>query len=220
MPPIDLSPLWLTVRVAFWATLIATVAGVAIAQSLATARFRGRTIVEAATAVPLVLPPTVLGYYLLVLIGRDSAAGRFYESITGGPLVFTWQGAVVAAATAAAPYVVRTSRAALESVDAALLEAARMDGATRAQLFLQVSVPIARSGILAGVALAAARSMGEFGATLMVAGNIPGRTQTMSLAVYDAVQAGRFEAATVLAVALTAAAVAILAIVGRLGGAP
>ncbi|MBM3450588.1 MAG: molybdate ABC transporter permease subunit [Armatimonadetes bacterium] len=217
---VDWAPLALTLRVTLWSTLIATLAGVAVAYAMAVSTFRGRSVVEAVTAAPLVLPPTVLGYYLLLAIGRDSPIGRLYESVIGAPLVFSWQAAVAAASVAAFPYVVRTAKAAFESVEVSLLEAARIDGATRAQQFGLVTLPLARQGVIAGVVLAAARAMGEFGATLMVAGNIPGRTRTMSLAIYDAVQAGRLDVATTLVVALTAVAVVVLILVGRWGGTP
>jgi molybdate transport system permease protein len=215
---LDLSPLWLSLRVATLATLAAALAGTALALLLAEARFPGRNLVEGLTALPLILPPTVLGYYLLVTLGRRSPIGILVERLTGGPLVFTWQGAVIAAAVASVPYVVRAGRAALEQVDAAVREAARIDGASLLQQLVFVLLPLARRGLLAGVALAYARALGEFGATLMVAGNIPGRTRTMPIAIYDAVQAGQWDLAATLVAVLTAAAVGALALVGRLGG--
>lgn len=218
MIDLDLSPLWLSLRVATLATLAAALAGTALALLLAEARFPGRNLVEGLTALPLILPPTVLGYYLLVTLGRRSPIGILVERLTGGPLVFTWQGAVIAAAVASVPYVVRAGRAALEEVDAAVREAARIDGASLLQQLVFVLLPLARRGLLAGVALAYARALGEFGATLMVAGNIPGRTRTMPIAIYDAVQAGQWDLAATLVAVLTAAAVGALALVGRLGG--
>lgn len=218
MIDLDLSPLWLSLRVATLATVAAALAGTALALLLAEARFPGRNLVEGLTALPLILPPTVLGYYLLVTLGRRSPIGILVERLTGGPLVFTWQGAVIAAAVASVPYVVRAGRAALEEVDAAVREAARIDGASLLQQLVFVLLPLARRGLLAGVALAYARALGEFGATLMVAGNIPGRTRTMPIAIYDAVQAGQWDLAATLVAVLTAAAVGALALVGRLGG--
>jgi len=215
---LDWSPLWLSMRVAGLATVGAAVVGTIVAYALAEGRWRGRDVVESITTLPLILPPTVLGYYLLVALGRQSALGAFFERVTGVPLVFTWQGAVVAAGVAAFPYIVRTGRAAFEQVDTSAVEAARIDGAGRAQQFLFVLLPLARRGIAAGVALAFARALGEFGATLMVAGNIPGRTQTMPLAIYDAVQAGAWDAARVMVTILTVLALAVLLIAGRLGG--
>jgi molybdate transport system permease protein len=214
---LDWSPLLISLRVASLATVAATAVGIAIAYALAEGRFRGRTFLESLTALPLILPPTVLGYYLLVALGRRSALGTLVERATGMPLVFTWQGASVAATVASFPYVVRTARAAFETVGASVREAARMDGASRLAQFLFVLLPLARRGIASGVALAFARALGEFGATLMVAGNIPGRTQTMSVAIYDAVQAGRMDVAAWLVIILTLVAITVLILVGRLG---
>lgn len=212
------SPLWLSLQVSILATVISAVGGILLAYWLMESRTPGRGVVESLTALPLLLPPTVLGYYLLVWLGRQSIVGAWFERLTGTPLVFTWRGAVVAAAVASFPYVVRTARAAFGEIDISVREAARIDGVSRISLLVFLLLPLARRGILAGIALAFARALGEFGATLMVAGNIPGRTQTMPLAIYDAVQAGRFDAANLLVLVLTVVAVAILWIVGRLGG--
>ncbi|HEY3247443.1 MAG TPA: molybdate ABC transporter permease subunit [bacterium] len=214
---IDWFPLWLSLRVAGLATILAAVIGTAVAYALAEGRWRGRNVVESIATLPLILPPTVLGFYLLVTLGRQSAIGVFIERATGISLVFTWQGAVVAAVVPAIPYVIRTARAAFEEVDISVREAARIDGASRFQQFLMVLLPLGRRGIAAGVALAFARALGEFGATLMVAGNIPGRTQTMPIAIYDAVQAGSYDLARILVAILTVTALAVLLLVGRLG---
>lgn len=213
----DLAPLWISLRVASSATVLAGLVGVAVAYLLATVRFPGRGLVEALTSLPITLPPTVLGYYLLVVLSRNRPLGMWVEATFGTPLVFTWQGAVVAAALPSLPLVVRTARAAFEDVDPQVLEAARLDGAGGLQQFLRILLPLGRRGVLAGVALAFARALGDFGTTLMVAGNIPGRTQTLPIALYDAVQAGRWDAATGLALLLSAVAVVVLAAVGRLG---
>ncbi|HLE77948.1 MAG TPA: molybdate ABC transporter permease subunit [bacterium] len=218
--PIDWFPLWLSLRVAGVATVLAAVLGILIAYALAEGRWRGRNFVESLATLPLILPPTVLGFYLLVTLGRQSVVGSFIERVTGVSLVFTWQGAVVAAVVPAIPYVIRTARAAFEEIDVSVREAARIDGASRLQQFLLVLLPLGRRGIAAGIALAFARALGEFGATLMVAGNIPGRTQTMPIAIYDAVQAGSYDLAGVLVAILTVAALAVLLLVGRLGSHP
>lgn len=185
-----LVPLLLTLKVAAWATLLATVAGVAAGWILARFRFPGRDVLDAALLLPMVLPPTVLGYYLLVVLGRRGAVGHWLEANLGIELVFTWQGAVVAAAVVAFPLVFKGARDAFESVDVELEQAGRTLGYTEWTLFTRVSFPLAWRGIAAGAMLAFARAMGEFGATLMIAGNIPGRTQTMSIAIYEAVNAG------------------------------
>jgi molybdate transport system permease protein len=211
------SPFWLSMQVSVLATVIAALAGIFLAYWLAESHAPGRGVLESLTALPLLLPPTVLGYYLLVSVGRATVLGSWFERVTGSPLVFTWRGAVAAAAVACFPYVVRTARAAFEDIDLSVREAARIDGASRAYLLVFLFLPLARRGILAGIALAFARALGEFGATLMVAGNIPGRTQTMPLAIYDAVQAGRLDAANALVLVLTAVAVVVLWLAGRLG---
>ena len=153
-------------------------------------QFRGREGSDAPCTLPLVLPPTVLGYYLIVLIGRQGWLGRWLQETWGISLIFTWQGAALAAAVVSLPLIYKSARAAFEEVNPELENAARTLGLSEAAVFFRVSLPLAWRGILAGAMLAFARAMGEFGATLMVAGNLPGKTQTLSLAVYDAMQAG------------------------------
>lgn len=165
--------------------------------------------------IPLILPPTVLGYYLLVTLGRNSFIGTAYEAVFGGPLVFTWQAAVIAAAIAALPLLIRPMQAAFESIDVDYLGAARLDGASSFQLLRFIILPLSWRGVLAGIVLGFARAMGEFGATLMVAGNIPGRTQTLSIAIYDAVQADRIAEANLMAAVLTIFTIVILYLVHR-----
>lgn len=213
----DLSPLWLSLRVASIATLLSTVLGTSLGYLLAEGRWRGRSFVETLVTLPLILPPTVLGFYLLVVLSRQSVLGTWIERITGVPLVFTWQAAVVAATVPALPYVVRTARAAFESLDPSIREAASLDGAKGLPRLVLISLPLAKRGIMAGVTLAFARALGEFGATLMVAGNIPGRTRTMPIAIYDAVQAGAYDLAGVLVAILTGVALLVLLLAGRLG---
>ncbi|HWS54427.1 MAG TPA: molybdate ABC transporter permease subunit [Pyrinomonadaceae bacterium] len=216
MRELDLFPLWLSLRVAAAATLFVVVAGVATAWLLARKRFYGREALDAVVTLPLVLPPTVLGYYLLVALGRAGPVGRLYEAVTGGPLVFTWRGAVVAAAAGAMPLMVKTARAAIAGVDPQLEDAARTLGKTEWQVFRRVTLPLASRGIAAAAMLAFARSLGDFGATLMVAGNIPGRTQTAAVAIYDATQAGRDREAAALVLLLSAVAFAVLYLTNRL----
>jgi molybdate transport system permease protein len=213
---LDLTPLLLTLKVALLATLLAFAAGVAGGFVLARARFLGKETVDAILTLPMVLPPTVLGYYLLVLIGRNSALGGWLEAHLGIALIFTWQGAVVAAAVVSFPLVLKAARAAFESVEPNLENAARTLGQGEAAVLLRVTLPLAWRGILAGTLLALARAMGEFGATLMVAGNIPGRTQTLSLAVYDAVQSGNDDLAATLVLITSVTCVVLLVGSGRL----
>ena len=193
-----LSPLMLTLKVAFWATVVSSFLGIAIARWMKRNQRWGSDWADALLTLPMVLPPTVLGYYLIVLMGRRGVLGAWLQQHLGISLMFTWQGAVLAAAVAALPLVLKSARAAFESVDAQVEQAARTLGASEWSIFLRISLPLAWRGILAGVMLAFARAMGEFGATLMVAGNLPGRTQTLSTAIYSAVQAGQDHQANLL----------------------
>jgi len=213
---IDWFPLWLSLRVAFLSTALALAGGLWIAYILANREFRGKEILSAAVALPLVLPPTVLGYYLLVVIGRASPIGKVWESVFGSPLVFTWKAAVIAALLHALPLLVMSARAALESVDRSYERAARNLGASEWRLFWRVTLPLAHRSILAAVALAFARSLGDFGVTLMVAGNIPGRTQTVAVAIYDAVEAGNGALARTLVLVVSAVALIVLTLANRL----
>ncbi len=213
---IDWFPLWLSLRVAGLATALSLIVGLWLAWLLANRRFRGADVVDAGVVLPLVLPPTVLGYYLLVLFGRASPLGRLYEWLFGHPLVFTWQAAVVAAMFHALPLLVLTARAALDSIDRSYERAARNLGASEWRVFWRVSLPLARRSILAAAALAFARTLGDFGITIMIAGNIPGRTQTVAVAIYDAVEAGNGALARMLVIVISAIAAAILVVANRL----
>src|ERR1700726_3323401 len=214
--PIDWFPLWLSLRVAVISTAVALGFGLWLAWVLANREFRGKEILDAAVTLPLVLPPTVLGYYLLVVLGRNSPLGQLYEWLFGAPLVFTWQAAVVASLFHSTPLLVKSARAAFESVDRSHEGAARNLGANELRLFWRVTLPLARRSILAAGALAFERSLGDFGVTLMIAGNIPGRTQTVALAIYDAVEAGNGATARVLVVIVSVIALVILSIANRL----
>lgn len=212
-----MSPLGLSLAVALGATGISGVAGVLLGRLLARPALRGRDLLDALVAAPLVLPPTVLGYYVLVALGRRSGLGRAWESLFGAPIVFTRAGLVVAATLGALPLVTRSSRAAFEGVDRTLVWAARTLGATPWRAFVTVELPLAWRGVAAGLTFGFARALGDFGVTLMVAGDIPGETRTAALALYGALQAGRDDEAHRLALTLTAFAVAALALVNRLG---
>ncbi len=210
------SPLALSFQIATIATTIAAVFGVLFATLLSRGRFPGRNLADALVTAPMVLPPTVLGYYVLVALGRRSAVGHAFEALTGSSIVFTRTGAVVAAAIGAFPIVVKSSRAALEEVDPVFVQAARTLGAGPARAFLTVQLPLAARGIFAALMLAYARSLGDFGVTLMVAGDIPNDTQTASLAIYDAIQSHHEDEALRMVVILSAIAIAILYTVNRL----
>ena len=206
----------LSLQVAGWATAITLVLGVAAGYLLARARFPGRDLLDTLLTLPMVMPPTVLGYYLLVLLGRRSAFGAWLHDSFGINLIFTWQGAVIAASVVAFPLVFKPARAAFEAVDGQLEQAARVLGVSEAGVFFRVTLPLAWRGIMAGVLLAFARALGEFGATLMVAGSIPGKTQTLSIAVYEAVQAGQDDTANLLVLITSALCITVLLLAGRL----
>ncbi|HEY6331017.1 MAG TPA: molybdate ABC transporter permease subunit [Blastocatellia bacterium] len=212
----DWFPLELSLRVALIATFFVVILGTGLGWLLARRSFPGRELIDAVVTLPLVLPPTVLGYYLLVALGQRSPIGRSLESVTGLRLVFTWQGAVVASMVGALPLVVKTARASIAAVDVNLEQAARTLGKTEWQVFYRVTLPLALRGIIAAGMLAFARALGDFGATLMVAGNIPGRTQTASIAIYDAIQSGRDDYALILVLILSALALSILYVTNRL----
>jgi molybdate transport system permease protein len=200
----------LSLKVAGWATAINLLLGVAVGFLLARGRFPGRDLLDTLLTLPMVMPPTVLGYYLLVLIGRRGALGAWLHEQFGINLIFTWQGAVIAASVVAFPLVFKPARAAFEAVDGQLEQAARVLGISEAAVFFRVTLPLAWRGILAGVLLAFARALGEFGATLMVAGNIPGKTQTLSIAVYEAVQAGQDDSANLLVLTTSTVCIVVL----------
>ena len=209
-------PLWLSLRVAAVATLVSLALGLWIAYLLANRRFRGKELLDALVTLPLVLPPTVLGYYLLVVLGRSSPLGHLYEWVFGGPLVFTWQAAVVASTLHAIPLLVKSARAAFETVDRSYEKAARNLGASDWRVFWRVTLPLSRRAVIAATVLAFARALGDFGATLMIAGDIPGRTQTAAIAIYDAVESGNTVVARVLVLVLSLMAMAIVYAANRL----
>ncbi|WP_397475304.1 molybdate ABC transporter permease subunit [Pusillimonas sp.] len=209
-------PLGLTLKVAGWATLITLILGVALGWLLARTRFPGRDLLDAILTLPMVLPPTVMGYYLLVLVGRNGPIGAWLLSTFGINLIFTWQGAVLAAAIVALPLTFKSARAAFEQVEPQYEQAARVLGVNELAIFFRVTLPLAWRGILAGVLLSFARAAGEFGATLMVAGSIPGKTQTLSIAVYEAVQAGQDDLANFLVLVTSLTCIVVLLAAGKL----
>jgi molybdate transport system permease protein len=211
------SALALSIRVAVAATLLNALIGIPLAYLLARRAFRGRALVDLLVTLPLVLPPTVTGYYLIVLLGRRGWLGGPVYALTGWSVAFTWYAAVIAATVMALPLLVRTARAAIESVDHELEKAAYTLGRSEWRTALEVTLPLARNGIIAGLVLAFARALGEFGATLMLAGNIPGKTTTVPLAIYTAVQTGEMNEAALLVLALTVLSCLVLVLAGRLG---
>lgn len=191
----DWQIVWFTLRVAAGATAVVLPPGILLAWILATREFRGKSLVETLVALPLVMPPVATGLLLLRLFGRRGPLGQPIEEIFGWSIVFTWRGVVLAMAVMSFPLLVRAARTAFEEVSPRLEQIARTLGASDWRVFWTVTLPLARRGVLAGALLAFARALGEFGATILVAGNIPGRTSTLSLAIYQHVQLGRDGAA-------------------------
>ena len=211
----DIFPLYLTLKVSVAATFFSVIIGLGLAWLMARRGFWGKGVLDALIMQPLVIPPTVLGYYLLVLLGRSSPFSRFLEDTLGITLVFTWKGAVIAAFVASLPLFVRPARAAIEGVDRNLENAARLLGKTEWEILKTITIPLAWRGIAAGSVMAFARATGEFGATLMVAGNIPGLTQTLPIAIYDAVQMGNTKMANILVGIITLFSFSVLYFVNR-----
>ena len=206
----------LTLKVAGWATALNLFLGVGVGFAMARWRFPGRDLVDALLTLPMVMPPTVLGYYMLVVIGSQGVIGAWLLEQFGIRLIFTWQAAVIAATVVSFPLVFKSARAAFETVDPQLEQAARMLGIGEAALFFRVSLPLAWRGVLAGLLLSFARALGEFGATLMVAGSIPGKTRTLSIAVYEAVQAGQDDSANFLVAVTSLTCISVLLAAGWL----
>jgi molybdate transport system permease protein len=216
------SMIWSAFKLSLLVSLVATIAvvllGTSIAFVLAKRKFRGRELLDALVTLPLVLPPTVTGYYLIVLLGRQGLIGKYLYDMTGWTVTFTWAGAVIAAAVMALPLMVKSARAAIESVNPMYEVASYTLGKSELETFVRITLPLARHGMLAGIVLSFARALGEFGATLMLAGNIPGKTQTMPLAIYETVVAGENSQAQMLALILTAVSVAAIYFTNKLTG--
>ena len=212
---VDLSPLFLSLQVAATASLAIVALGTPIAYVLARGRFVGKGALAGLLVLPLVLPPTVLGFVLLQILGRKAALGMWLETNLGIVLVFHWSGAVVATAAAAFPLFLLPARAAFDGVDSALEDAARLLGRRDFSVFLHVTLPLALRGLVSGTVLAFARALGDFGATLMVAGDQPGRTRTASLAIYDAVQRDDVKTALIFTLMISAASIIALVVAQR-----
>ncbi|MDY0385949.1 MAG: molybdate ABC transporter permease subunit [Methanolobus sp.] len=209
-------PLLITLKIAIISTLLVALIGVVISYLLARRDFRGKWLADAIVTLPLVLPPTVTGYLLVVLLGKNGAVGEILYKITGWTILFTWEAAVIAAFIVSLPLMVKTTTAAIEAVDREYEYAAFTLGRKEIETALMITLPLAKKGILAGIVLSFARAVGEFGATLMVAGNIPGRTNTMSISIYSAFQAGNGELANMLVIILVTMSLLSMAITAKL----
>jgi len=212
----DYSPLVLSLWVSVLATSIIAVLGTLIAYVLARKRFFGRTMLDAFTTLPMILPPTVTGYYLIILLGKNGIIGNYIYNLTGWSVMFTWQAAVMAATVVAIPIMIKSAKAAIESVDIEYEKAAFTLGKSEIETFFLVTLPLAKKGLIAGLVLSFARALGEFGATIMIAGNIPGKTSTMPLAIYRAFQSGENQLATTLVIILSVVSIAVIYITTRI----
>ena len=211
----DLIPLYLSLRLALTATFIGMLIGLPIAWFLGNTHWKGREVLDSLISIPMVLPPTVLGYYLLIVLGRNSWIGNLAEKF-GIPLVFTTRGAIIAATVVSIPFFIKTARSAIEGISSNLLDAARVLGRTELNIFFSVVIPNAWKGIAAGLVLMFARALGDFGTTLMVSGGIPGETLTMPIAIYNAMLAGDQLTANRLALIMAGTALLVLVLINVL----
>ncbi len=216
MNSVDLFPLYLSLKVAFSASIVAFCIGIPIAYFLSRNKTGLARLIDNLTNLPIILPPTVLGYYLLVLLGRQSMIGSFLEKNFNIMIIFTPTGAIIAASIVSVPFLIRSSRAAFMEVDEDYLNAARLLGRGEINIFLTVVIPIAWRGVMAGVTMAFARALGDFGATLMVSGSIPEKTLTMPIAIYDSLQSGNTDMVNLLVAVMTGTAFIVLFVIGFL----
>jgi molybdate transport system permease protein len=211
------APLLLTLKISIISTLFVTVLGIFIAYILAKKEFTGKWIADTMVTLPMILPPTVTGYILVILLGRNGVLGSIFTRLTGNGILFTWEAAAIAAFVVSLPLMVKTTTSAIGAVDRSVEEAACILGRSEFETALFITLPLAKKGIIAGCILSFARAVGEFGATLMVAGNIPGKTSTMPLSIYGAYQTGNSELANLLVVVLVVISLGTIAVTSRLG---
>jgi molybdate transport system permease protein len=209
----DWQAFWLTIRLALVVTALLVVIGLPMAYWIAFSNWRWKFVVEAIVALPIVLPPTVLGFYVLIALGERSPLGRWWQSITGHTLAFTFEGLVIGSVLYSLPFAVQPFASSLASVDRRLLAASEVLGASKWRTFWRVLLPLSTSGLITGIALSFAHTMGEFGVVLMVGGNIPGATRTLSINIYDLVQDLNYSAANTTALVLIAIALVLLSVV-------
>ena len=190
--PIDefLSPIWLSLKIASIAGLVAIIFGTLMGRFMARKSFKGKAIVETIMMLPMVLPPTVIGFFLIIIFGKNGIGGQLIEYIFSQSIMFTWYAAALASSIVAFPLMYQSAKAGFQGVDLNIEDAARVDGASEGKVFFLISVPLASKALISGSILSFARALGEFGATLMFAGNIPGRTQTLPTAIYIAIDSG------------------------------
>jgi molybdate transport system permease protein len=209
----DWQAFWLTIRLAFLVATILLALGLPIAYWITYSHWRWKFLFEAIVALPIVLPPTVLGFYLLVALGPRSPLGRWWQALTGHTLAFTFEGLVIGSIIYSLPFAVQPFAASFDAVDRRLLAASATLGVSQLRTFFRVIVPLSASGLVTGAALSFAHTMGEFGVVLMVGGNIPGVTRTVSIDIYDKVQAFNYSAANTTALLLLVISFTVLAVV-------
>lgn len=185
----DFSPLWISLKTAFLATIITSIIGIFISYKMANYKGRDRGLIDGVFTLPLILPPTVIGFFLLLICGKNGFVGKIFMSFNKN-IIFSWSATVIAATVVAFPMMYRTCRSAFEQIDKNMISAARTLGLSETKIFFKIAIPLAWPGIIGGLVLSFARALGEFGATLMIAGNIPGKTQTMPVAIFFAVEGG------------------------------
>lgn len=185
----DFSPLWISLKTAFLATIITSIIGIFISYKMANYKGRGRGLIDGVFTLPLILPPTVIGFFLLLICGKNGFVGKIFMSFNKN-IIFSWSATVIAATVVAFPMMYRTCRSAFEQIDKNMISAARTLWLSETKIFFKIAIPLAWPGIIGGLVLSFARALGEFGATLMIAGNIPGKTQTMPVAIFFAVEGG------------------------------
>ena len=185
----DFSPLWISLKTAFLATIITSIIGIFISYKMANYKGRGRGLIDGVFTLPLILPPTVIGFFLLLICGKNGFVGKIFMSFNKN-IIFSWSATVIAATVVAFPMMYRTCRSAFEQIDKNMISAARTLGLSETKIFFKIAIPLAWPGIIGGLVLSFARALGEFGATLMIAGNIRGKTQTMPVAIFFAVEGG------------------------------
>lgn len=212
-----MSPLMLTLKIAAVSTFFVAFLGILIAYVLAKKEFTGKWLADVLVTLPLVLPPTVTGYILVMLLGKNGILGSIFTKLTGSGILFTWQAAAIAAFIVSLPLMVKTASSSIGAVDRSVEEAACILGRSELETAIFITLPLAKKGIVAGCVLSFARAVGEFGATLMVAGNIPGKTSTMPLSIYGAYQTGNSELANLLVVILVMISLGTIAVTSRLG---
>ena len=205
----DFSPLWISLKTAFLATIITSIIGIFISYKMANYKGRGRGFIDGIFTLPLILPPTVIGFFLLLICGKNGFVGKIFMSFNKN-IIFSWSATVIAATVVAFPMMYRTCRSAFEQIDKNMISAARTLGLSETKIFFKIAMPLAWPGIIGGLVLSFARALGEFGATLMIAGNIPGKTQTMPLAIFFQVQAMNYKGAMLWVATIVAISVVMI----------